>query len=290
MQNILETIGNTPLIKIGKIWAKFEAVNPSGSIKDRMASYMVQKAEKRGELKPGFYIIEATSGNTGISFAMISAIKEYKAILVMPEDIGKEKRKLMKFFGAQVVLTSQNESFPGAIKKTEELAKKFQNVWLPKQFENPDNVEAHQTGLGQEILREVDKIDAFVTGIGTGGTLMGVAKALKRKFPKVKIIGVEAAESPHKIEGISDGIVPKILDFNLIDQMIKIKSKEAISMTKKLTKKEGLLVGISSGANVLAALKLSKKYKNIVTVLPDRGERYLNKEFFLKKRERYSRS
>lgn len=275
MKNVLETIGNTPLVKIGKIYAKLETVNPSGSIKDRMTLYMVEKAEKKGNLRSGFYIIEATSGNTGTSFAMISAIKGYKMIAVMPENTAREKIKLMKAFGAEVVLTPSREGLQRAIRKTKELAKKYKNVWLPKQFENPDNVEAHQKRLGQEILREVDRIDAFVAGIGTGGTLMGVAKALKSKFPKVKIIGVEAAEWPHKIEGISDGIVPKILDFRLIDGMIKIKSKDAILMAKKLAKKQGLLVGISSGANVLAASKLTKKYKNIVTVLPDRAERYL---------------
>lgn len=274
-KNILEAIGSTPLIKIDNIFAKLETVNPSGSIKDRMAKYMVEKAEEKGELKPNYTIIEATSGNTGISFAMISALKGYKFIAVMPENIGREKRKLMKIFGAKFVLTSERGGLKSAIKKTEELAKKYKKVWLPKQFENPDNVETHRRGLGMEILKQVDKVDAFVAGIGTGGTLMGVAKALREKFPKVKIIGVEAAESPHQIEGISDGIVPKILDFNLIDKIIKIKSKDAILMAKKLAKKKGLLVGISSGANVLAALKLSKKYKNVVTVLPDRAERYL---------------
>ena len=275
MKNILDTIGNTPLIKIGRIYAKLETTNPSGSIKDRMAKYMVEKAEKKEELKKGYTIIEATSGNTGVSFAMISAIKGFKMIAVAPENIGKRKLKLMSLFGANFILTPEKENLSGAIRKTKELAEKYEKVWLPRQFENPDNVEAHLQGLGQEILRGIKKIDAFVAGIGTGGTLMGVTKALKEKFPKVRIIGVEAVESPHQIEGISDGIVPKILDFSLIDEIIKIKSKDAISMTKKLAKKKGLLVGISSGANVLAALRLSKKYKNVVTVLPDRAERYL---------------
>ena len=275
-KNILEAIGNTPLIKIDNIFAKLETVNPSGSIKDRIAKYMVEKAEKKGELKPNYTIIEATSGNTGISFAMISVLKGYKFIAVMPENIGREKRKLMKIFGAKFVLTPEKGELEGAIKKTEELAKKYKEVWLPKQFENPDNIEAHRRGLGMEILKQVNKVDAFVAGIGTGGTLMGVAKALREKFPKVKIIGVEAAESFHQIEGISDGIIPKILDFNLIDEILKIKSKDAIFMAKKLAENKGLLVGISSGANVLAALKLSKKYKNVVTVLPDRAERYLD--------------
>lgn len=275
MEDILNAIGNTPLVKIDNIYAKLETVNPSGSIKDRMAKFMIEKAEERGELKKGYTIIEATSGNTGISFAMISAIKGYKMIAVMPEDVGKEKRKIMKLFGADFVLTNKEESFAGAIKKTKELKQEINNVWLPRQFENPDNVKVHQKGTGKEILNQVDNIEAFVAGIGTGGTLMGVAKALKEKFPKVKIIGIEAAESPHQIEGISDGIVPKILDFNLIDEIIKIKSQDAISMAKELIKKEGLLVGISSGANVLAAIRLRKRYKCVVTVLPDRAERYL---------------
>lgn len=275
MKNILKTVGNTPLIKIGNVYAKLETTNPSGSIKDRMAKYMAEKAEKRGELKQGYTIIEATSGNTGISFAMISAIKGFKMIAVMPENTSKKKLKLMEVFGADFILTPKKEGLSGAIKKTKELAKKYKKVWLPKQFENPDNVEAHRKGLGKEILKQVDKIDVFVAGIGTAGTLMGVAKALKEKFPKVKIIGVEAAESPHQIEGISDGIVPKILDFSLIDKIIKIKSKDAISMAKKLAREQSLLIGISSGANVLAAINLTKRYKNVVTVLPDRAERYL---------------
>lgn len=275
MKNILNAIGNTPLIKIGKIFAKLETTNPSGSIKDRMAKYMIEKAKERGELKPGYTIIEATSGNTGISFSMISAIKGYKMIAVMPEGTSNEKIKMMEIFGAEIVLTPKEKGLAGAIRKTEELAKKYKKVWLPKQFENPDNVKAHKKTTGKEILEQIKKVDVFVAGIGTGGTLMGVARALKEKFPKVKIFGVEAIESYHQIEGISDGIVPKILDFKLIDGMIKIRSKDAILMTKKLVNEYGLLVGISSGANVLAALKLSKKYKNVVTVLPDRTERYL---------------
>ena len=280
MENILDIIGNTPLIKIqnidgGNIYAKLETVNPSGSIKDRIAKYMIEMAEKRGELKPGFYIIEATSGNTGVSFAMISAIRGYQFIAVMPENIKEGKKKLIKSFGAKFILTSEKEGIVGAIRTTGRLAAKYKKVWLPKQFENPDNIKAHEKTTGKEILRQINEIDAFVAGIGTGGTLMGVAKALKSKFPDVKIIGVEAAELPHKIEGISDGILPKILDLNLIDEIVKIKSKNAISMAKELAKKEGLLVGISSGANLLAALKMSKKYKNVVTVLPDRAERYL---------------
>jgi len=276
MKSILDTIGNTPLIKVENIYTQLETVNPSGSIKDRMAYYMVQKAEERGELKRGYTIIEVTSGNTGVSFAMISNVKGYQFIAVMPENLGKEKRKMMKFFGAKIVLTPAEKGFLGAMEKAKELSKKYKKVWLPKQFENPDNVEAHYQTTGKEILQQINSVDVFVAGIGTGGTLMGVAKALKEKFKNVKIFGVEAAESLHQIEGISDGIIPKILKFDLIDGMIRIKSKEAIKMTKVLAKKYGLLVGISSGANFLAAKKLTKKYKNVVTVFPDRGERYLS--------------
>jgi len=274
MKNVLDTIGNTPLIKIEKIYAKLETVNPSGSIKDRMAKYLMAKAEERGELKPGYHIIEATSGNTGVSFSMLSAIKGYKMIAAMPQGTSREKIKMMEIFGTKVVLTPKPEKLGGAIRATERLAKQYKKVWLPKQFENPDNVAAHEKTTGQEILKQISKVDAFVAGIGTSGTLMGVAKALKKKFPKVKIFGLEAVESPHQIEGISDGIVPKIMDFSLIDGIIKVKSKAAIAMAKILAKKHGLMVGISSGANVLAAMKLNKKYKNVVTVLPDRAERY----------------
>jgi len=274
-EEILDTIGNTPLIRIGKIYAKLETVNPSGSIKDRMAKYITEKAEKRGELKPGYTIIEATSGNTGISFAMISAIKRYKFIAVMPKNISKIKQKIIKSFGGKIVLVPATTE-EVAIKKVNELAKKYKKVWLPKQFENPDNVEAHKKTTGQEILRQMKKIDAFVAGIGTGGTLMGVSIALKEKFPNIKIFGVQPIESPHKIEGLIDKkeILPKILNLNLIHGVIKIKSEDAIKMAKRLIKRQGLSVGISSGANVLAALKLSKKYRNVVTVLPDRADRY----------------
>jgi len=269
MDNILKHIGNTPLVQINKhVWAKLESVNPSGSIKDRIAKYMVEIAEKRGELKKGYTVIEATSGNTGISLAMVCAIKGYTMIAVMPENTSKKKIKMIESFGAKTILTPKKEKLEGAIKKTHYLAKKYKKIWLPRQFENPDNVKCHEVGLGKEIANF--KIDAFVAGIGTGGTLMGIAKAI----PKVKIIGVYAQESFHKIEGISDGIIPKIIDSSLIDQTIKIKSKDAIERTKRIAKEQGLFVGISSGANVLAAEIVAKKLNNVITVLPDRGERY----------------
>ena len=290
-EGVLKCIGKTPLINVNGIRAKLETTNPTGSIKDRMAWYMIKKAEERGELRPGKRIIEVTSGNTGISFAMISAIRGYKFIAVMPESMSIERRKMMKVFGAEIVLTPAEEDMLGAIRTYEELVRKNPDAWLPRQFENPDNIEAHKLGLGMEILQQTQgKIDAFVAGIGTGGTLIGVAQALKEVRSDVKIIGVEPEESAvlsggtpgiHGIQGIGEGFVPKIVQDNrdLIDEIITVKTDEAKDMMKTLAKKHGILVGISSGANLLAALKIKRKYRNVVTVFPDRGERYLSENF-----------
>jgi len=289
---ILKQIGNTPLIRIGKVYAKLETTNPSGSIKDRMAAYMIRKAEERGELRPGSKIIEATTGNTGISFAMISAIKGYKFIAVMPKSMSVERENLMKAFGAEIVLTPVKDNMEGAFKKYNQLTRKNPDAWLPRQFENPDNIEAHRIGLGREIIEQTSgEIDAFVAGIGTGGTLIGVAKALKEFNPKIRIIGVEPEESAvlsggkpglHKIQGIGEGFVPKVVEENigLIDGVIKVKSDDAIREVRKLAREYGVLVGISSGANIFAAKILGKKYKKVITVLPDRGERYLSTGLF----------
>jgi len=289
---ILSLIGNTPLIKIGRVYAKLETTNPSGSIKDRMAAYMVEKAEERGELRPGSRIIEITTGNTGISFAMISAVKGYRFTAIMPKSMSAEREGLMRAFGAEVILTPAEENMEGAFKKYNQMAKENPDAWFPKQFENPDNIEAHRIGLGREIIEQTcGEIDAFVAGIGTGGTLIGVAKALKAFNPKIRIIGVEPEESAvlsggkpglHKIQGIGEGFVPKVVEENigLIDEVIKVKSDDAIREVRKLAREYGLLVGISSGANILAAEMLSKKYKKVVTVLPDRGERYLSVGLF----------
>ncbi|MCX6723446.1 MAG: cysteine synthase A [Candidatus Staskawiczbacteria bacterium] len=290
--NILDLIGNTPLLKIpikgATIWAKLETTNPTGSIKDRMAWYILKKAEERGELKPGSKIIEVTSGNTGIAFAMISALRGYKFTAVMPKSVSIERVKMMKLFGANIVLTPAKDDIAGAVKKYEQLVRKNKNAWLPKQFENPDNIAAHREGTGKEIIKQTKgKIDAFVAGAGTGGTLIGVAQALKKVNPKIKIFVVEPAESavlsggkpgPHQIQGIGEGFIPKVLQENMcwVDEVVKVKSKDAISMRKKLIKDYGILVGISSGANVFAAIEISKRFKNVVTVLPDRGERYLS--------------
>ncbi|MEM4367235.1 MAG: cysteine synthase A [Candidatus Anstonellales archaeon] len=286
-KGILDTIGNTPMIKIGEIYAKLEAANPSGSIKDRMAWHMVKKAEKQGKLKKGMHIIEATSGNTGISFAMISAARGYKFTAVMPESMSMERTRMMKAFGADVILTPAEEDMAGAVKRCLEIAKKLKNVWLPSQFENPDNPESFRLGLGKEILAQMPNIDAFVAGVGTGGTLIGAAQALKKKRPSVRIIAVEPRESAllsggkpglHEIEGIGEGFIPEIVSKNigLIDEVIRVSSREAIIERDRLAKEEGIFVGTSSGANVLAAKKVAKRLRNVVTVLPDRGERYLS--------------
>mgnify|MGYP001453071122 FL=1 len=293
LYSVLELIGNTPLIKIGDIFAKLETVNPSGSVKDRMAWYMIKKAEERKELKPGNKIIEVTSGNTGISFAMISAVRGYKFTAIMPESMSVERRKMIKAFGAEIFLTPAKKDMAGAVEQYQKLIKANPDAWLPRQFENPDNIAAHREGLGKEIIKQTKgKIDSFVAGVGTGGTLIGTAQALKKINPKIKIIAVEPAESAilsgkkpglHKIQGIGEGFIPKLVQENIaiIDEVIMIGSNEAIDTSKELAEKFGILVGISSGANVLAARRIKEKYgfKNIVTVLPDRGERYLSEIF-----------
>ncbi len=285
-----ELIGNTPMIEVDGILAKLETTNPTGSVKDRMAWHMVKKAEERGELKLGMKIIEVTSGNTGIGLAMISALKGYKFTAVMPESMSIERRRMMKAYGAEIILTPASEDIEGAINKYNELVEKHPDAWLPKQFENPDNLNAHEYGLGKEIVEQTQgKVDVFVAGIGTGGTLIGVARALKKANPNVRIVGVEPAESAvlsgekqglHKIQGIGEGFIPKLVQENLdlIDEVIVVKSDDAIRMSKELAKKHGLLVGTSSGANILAAMKLKRRFKNVVTILPDRGERYLSND------------
>ncbi|MCD6231803.1 cysteine synthase A [Candidatus Aerophobetes bacterium] len=293
--DILETIGNTPLIKLNRInntdseiFVKLENLNPSGSIKDVMTLYMIKSAEKKGILKPGSKIMEVTTGNTGISFAMISAVKGYKFIAVMPENMSIERRKIMQILGAEVVLTPAEENMNGAIKKFEELAKKERGVWLPLQFKNIDNIRAHKEITGREILKKMKKkIDIFVAGVGTGGTLMGVAATLREVNPHTKIIAVEPSESavmsgrtpgPHNIQGIGEGFIPPLMKMDILSEIISVSTREAMNMSRRLAKEEGLLVGISSGANVFAALKIAKKFKGkntIVTILPDTGERYL---------------
>ncbi len=293
---LMKLIGNTPVVALKKvndtasiILAKLEALNPSGSIKDVMAFYMADIAEKKGLLRPGSKIIEETSGNTGISFAMIAALKGYHFVAVMPEHMSQERRQLIQSFGAEIVLTPEAEGFPGTVKKLEQLAEENKDAWFPRQFENRDNIDAHREITGKRILQTVGKdIDVFVAGVGTGGSLMGVAEALKQANPRVKIVAVEPAESavmsggePHNhiIQGIGPGFIPKLVDLDLIDEVMPIREKDAVAMARRLIREEGLMVGISSGANVLASLKIARRSgqsQTIVTLLPDRGERYLS--------------
>lgn len=300
VESILDLIGKTPLVRLHKvnssgstIWAKMDALNPSGSIKDVMALYMMDVAEKRGELKPGAKIIEATSGNTGIAFAMLARIRGHKFVAVMPEYMSQERRQMMEAFGAEIVLTPAAEGFAGTMKKFEELAEEDPDAWLPRQFDNPDNTAAHREITGKRILEDIsDRIDAFIAGVGTGGTLMGVAEALKKVYPNVKIVAVEPAESAvmsgddsgyHNIQGIGPGFIPGLVNMDLVDDIIAVSSEDAMSMTRNLMREEGLMVGISSGANVVAALRLAGEMgdgKTIVTVLPDRVERYVSMGVF----------
>lgn len=299
-KNILDLIGNTPIVELSKvnntnsvILAKLEALNPSGSIKDVMAVYMIDVAEKKGILKPGNKIIEATSGNTGISFAMLSTLKGYQFVAVMPEYMSRERRQMMQAFGAEFVLTPSEEGFKGALDRLEEVAKENPDAWLPRQFDNADNIAAHRQITGKRILDGVEgAIDVFVCGVGTGGTLMGVAEALRQVYPNVKIVAVEPAESAvmsggkpgvHIIQGIGPGYIPSLINMDLVDEVVTVTGDEAANMTRMLMKEEGLMVGLSSGANVFVALEAAKKSgkgETIVTILPDRGERYFSMNLF----------
>lgn len=295
--NILETIGKTPHLKINRlygsgynVWAKLERANPGGSIKDRIALSMVEDAEKKGILKKGSVIIEPTSGNTGIGLAMVAAAKGYKLILTMPESMSIERRNLMKAFGAQLELTPRELGMKGAIAKAEELLKEINNSWMPQQFENPANIEIHKNTTAQELLEDFDKIDFLITGVGTGGHITGVSEILKQKFPELKVFAVEPAASPvisggspgpHPIQGIGAGFIPKNLHTEVLDGVIQITKEEAFEYAAKAAKEEGLLIGISSGASLAAvAKKLPEipKGSTVVTFSYDTGERYLSIE------------
>lgn len=303
-KSVTELIGKTPIIesvntekKIGakaNIFAKLEYFNPSGSVKDRVARSMIENAEKSGILKKGSVIIEPTSGNTGIGLAAIAASKGYEIIIVMPETMSVERRKLMKAYGAKLVLTDGSKGMSGAIAKADELSKEIEGSFVAGQFVNPSNPEAHYLTTGPEIWEDMDgKVDIFVAGVGTGGTVTGVGKYLKEKNPDVKVVAVEPASSPvlsggnpgpHKIQGIGAGFVPEILDTSVYDEIIKVENDDAMNMGREFGKTEGILVGISSGAALWAAAELSKKEenkgKNIVVLLPDTGERYLSTPMF----------
>ena len=299
-KNVTELIGNTPLILINslsnrygaKIIAKCEFMNPSGSVKDRVGFNMIKKAIENGLINKDTTIIEPTSGNTGIALASVCTSFGLKLILTMPESMSLERRKLLKAFGAKLELTPAHLGMKGAIQRANELLKSIKNSYMPNQFENPYNPQIHRLTTAKEILRDLDnKIDCFVAGVGTGGTLTGVGEVLKEKIKNIKIYAVEPKRSPvlsggkpgpHKIQGIGAGFIPKILDTKIYSEVIEVEDEDAINMSRFIAKKEGILVGISSGANLVAACEVAKKNpgKNIVTILCDRGERYLSTNLF----------
>lgn len=303
-RGFLDLIGNTPLVEVAnlekaynlkaKVLVKLEYRNPAGSVKDRIAQAMIEDAEKKGILKEGSVIIEPTSGNTGIGLAAIAAAKGYRAILTMPETMSVERRNILKAYGAEIVLTEGSKGMKGAIAKAEELAKEIEGSFIPGQFDNPANPKVHYETTGPEIWRDTDgKVDAFVAGVGTGGTVTGTGKYLKEQNPDVKVVAVEPASSPvlsqgkagaHKIQGIGAGFVPKVLDTAVYDEIITVENDDAFSASKELTKKEGILTGISSGAALYAALQLAQRLefegKTIVALLPDSGDRYYSTPLF----------
>ena len=303
-KKITDLIGHTPLLELeniekaegleAKIYAKLEYFNPAGSVKDRIAKEMLEDAEARGVLKPGSTIIEPTSGNTGIGLASAAAAKGYKLIIAMPETMSVERRKLMKAYGAELVLTEGAKGMKGAIAKAEELAKEIPDSFIPSQFSNPANPAAHEKSTGVEIWEDTDgTVDIFVAGVGTGGTITGTGRYLKSQNPDVKVVAVEPATSPvlsggaagpHKIQGIGAGFVPEALDTKIYDEIIPVENDNAFDTGRKIAKSEGVLVGISSGAALYAAIELAKrpenKGKTIVVLLPDTGERYLSTAMF----------
>jgi cysteine synthase A len=303
-KRITDLIGNTPLLELSnyeakhglgaKIIAKLEYFNPAGSVKDRIAIAMIEEAESKGLLKPGATLIEPTSGNTGIGLAAVAAARGYKVILTMPETMSIERRNLLKAYGSQLVLTEGAKGMKGAIAKAEELLKETPNSFSPSQFENPANPEIHKKTTGPEIWKDTDgKIDFFVSGIGTGGTISGAGEFLKSKNPNLKVIAVEPASSPvlskgtpgpHKIQGIGAGFVPKTLNTSIYDEIITVENEDAFATGKEIAVVEGVLVGISSGAATWAATQIAKRPENkgkvIVTILPDTGERYLSTPMF----------
>ncbi|MDF2504928.1 MULTISPECIES: cysteine synthase A [Clostridium] len=303
-KKLVDLIGNTPLLELSnynaskgleaEVIAKLEYFNPAGSVKDRIGYAMIKDAEEKGLINKDTVIIEPTSGNTGIGLAFVAASKGYKLILAMPETMTLERRNLLKALGAELVLTPGPEGMKGAIKKAEELAKENPNSFIPQQFKNPNNPEIHKKTTAEEIWRDTDgKVDIFIAGVGTGGTVSGVGEGLKSKNPNIKIIAVEPFDSPvlsggkpgpHKIQGIGAGFIPDTFNAEVIDEIFQVKNEEAIETSREIAKNEGLLVGISSGAATFAATQIAKrpenKGKKIVVLLPDTGERYLSTPLF----------
>lgn len=300
LNDILEAIGNTPLVRLNRlvpegsaaVYVKLESFNPAHSVKDRIAKAMIEVAERKGLVRPGSVIVEPTSGNTGIGLAMVCAVKGYRLILTMPDTMSVERRKLLSALGAELVLTPGSEGMTGAVKKADEVAASTPGAFIPQQFKNRANPWIHKKTTAREVLRAVPDVDAFVAGVGTGGTITGVGPALRRKRPQIRIVAVEPEESPvlsggkpspHKIQGIGPGFVPEVLDSSAYDTIVKVSAKDAAETCRRLAKSEGILAGISSGAALWAGLSVAQDLgpgKKVVVLLPDTGERYLSTDLF----------
>ncbi len=298
-ETVLDLIGNTPVVRLRRlppagsaaVWAKLERANPGGSVKDRIAKAMIEAAEEAGVLQPGDVIVEPTSGNTGIGLAMVAAVKGYRLILIMPETMSLERRTLLQAYGAELILTPGAEGMKGAIARAEELVREH-GYFMPQQFQNPANPEVHRRTTAAEILAQVGRLDAFVGGVGTGGTITGVGEILKDTLPGVWIVAVEPADSPvlsggspgkHKIQGIGAGFIPQVLNTDIIDEIVPVTNDDAAETARRLAREEGILAGISSGAAAWAAVQVAHRLgegKTVVVVLPDTGERYLSTGLF----------
>lgn len=299
-QSVLELIGSTPAVCLRKlpgqndaqVWGKLESLNPGGSVKDRICLSMVERAEREGRLRPGDTIVEPTSGNTGIGLALVASVKGYGLILTMPDTMSEERRSLLTAYGAKLILTPDTKGMGGAIRKAEQLVQENSRYFMPQQFKNPANPEVHRRTTAQELLKQFNRIDAFVAGVGTGGTITGVGEVLKEKMKGIRVYAVEPAASPvlsggspgfHKIQGIGAGFIPEILNQAIYDEIIQVTDEDAVLVTQRLAREEGIFAGISSGAACWASLKVARELgrgKVVVTILPDTGERYLSTDLF----------